>query len=165
MENTTIEKVLHHLDQLEVPYEIVYHDPVYTMEEMEQLGLDQKGLICKNLFLRDAKGKRHFLIVLAGEKHADIKAFCTQLGTSRLSFGSEERLMDHLGVRKGAVTPLGVLNDREHSVEVVFDRDLVGKDRLGVHPNDNTATVFLSFDNLKRVVEHSGNTITFLTIE
>ena len=82
--------------------------------------------VCKNLFLRDDRGKRHFLVVLDEAKSADLKAIRAQIGSSRLSFASEDRLMEHLGLIKGAVTPLGVLNDCAEGVEVLMDEDLRG---------------------------------------
>ena len=94
----------------------------------------------------------------------DLKAIRDQLGSTALSFGSEERLMRCLKLTKGAVSPLGILNDAEHAVEVVVDRALVGAERLGVHPNDNTATLWLSYDGLRKVIDHCGNTVHFIRL-
>ena len=100
-------RVLEKLDELRVAYEMDVHEPVYTIEAMVALGLDKKGIVVKNLFLRDAKGKRHFLVVLPGDRQGDLKAIRDQLGSTALSFGSEERLMRCLKLTKGAVSPLG----------------------------------------------------------
>ncbi|GAB6180919.1 hypothetical protein JCM14036_22380 [Desulfotomaculum defluvii] len=81
-----------------------------------------------------------------------------------MSFASEGRLFKYLHLHKGEVTPLGIINDNEAFVEVVFDNDLVGKNKLGVHPNVNTATVWISFDDLKKIIEQNGNKIYFVTI-
>lgn len=158
------QKVFQKLDELNITYEVTNHPPVYTIEEMDDLGISKHGDVCKNLFIRDAKGKRHFLVVLDKDKQADLKNIREQLGTTGLSFASEERLSKYLNLSKGAVTPLGVVNDEDHLVEVVFDRDLINKQKLGIHPNDNTATVWISFDNLKKLVENNKNTIHYLTI-
>jgi Ala-tRNA(Pro) deacylase len=158
------QKVFKKLDELNITYEVTNHPPVYTIEEMDDLSISKHGDVCKNLFIRDAKGKRHFLVVLDKDKQADLKNIREQLGTTGLSFASEERLSKYLNLSKGAVTPLGVVNDEDHLVEVVFDRDLINKQKLGVHPNDNTATVWISFDNLKKLVENNKNTIHYLTI-
>ena len=85
-------------------------------------------------------------------KSADLKAIRAQIGSTRLSFGSEERLMDNLGLIKGAVTPLGVLNDCAKNVEVLIDEDLRDRPRLGVHPCDNTETLWMSFDSIKKII-------------
>jgi Ala-tRNA(Pro) deacylase len=158
------QKVFQKLDELNITYEVTNHPPVYTIEEMDDLGISDHGDVCKNLFIRDAKGKRHFLVVLNKDKQADLKNIREQLGTTGLSFASEERLSKYLNLSKGAVTPLGVVNDEDHLVEVVFDRDLISKQKLGVHPNENTATVWISFDNLKKLVEKNGNKIHYLNI-
>ena len=118
----------------------------------------------KNLFLCDHKGARHFLVVLPKDKQADMKSIGGQLGCSRLSFASEERLERYLKLLKGSVSPLGILNDADNCVEVVFDKDLIGSKRLGVHPNDNTATVWMSFDALHGIVKRNGNTVHFIEL-
>lgn len=152
------------LDSWNISYEITEHPTVYTIEEMDALGITLKGDVVKNLFLRDSKGKRHFLVVLDKDKRADLKALQEQLGCSKLSFASEERLEKHLGLSKGSVTPLGILNDAQNAVELVFDRDLIGRQRLGVHPNENTATLWISFDSLKKVSEALHHSIQYVSL-
>lgn len=158
------EKVFEKLNELNIKYEVMNHPAVFTIEEMDALNITNQGDVCKNLFLRDEKGKRHFLVVLDKDKKADLKSIQKQLGSTRLSFASAERLDKYLKLQKGEVTPLGVINDEECAVEVVFDNDLVGKTKLGVHPNDNTATVWISFEDLKKVIDQNGNKIKYLTI-
>lgn len=151
------QKVLETLKRLSVRYELEEHEAVYTIEEMDRLGIGQNGEVVKNLFLRDAKGKRHFLVMLRKDKTADLKKLRLELDSTALSFGSEERLEKYLGLEKGAVTPFGVLGDPGRAVEVAIDQDLVGNPRLGVHPNENTATVWLSYADLERVLTESGH--------
>ncbi|SMC76596.1 prolyl-tRNA synthetase associated domain-containing protein [Papillibacter cinnamivorans] len=151
------ELVFETLDRMGISYETVNHPPVYTIEEMDKLGLFTGGAVCKNLFLRDAKGRRHFLVSLQKDKQADLRKLSEALETSRLSFASEERLMRYLKLSKGAVTPFGILNDEGREVEVVFDEALSGEKRLGVHPNVNTETVWIACEDLRRVIEAHGN--------
>lgn len=158
------QKVFQKLDELNIKYEIINHPAVFTIEEMDDLGIGDHGDICKNLFLRDAKGKRHFLVVLNKDKQANLKSIAQQIGCTALSFASEERLSKYLKLSKGSVTPLGVINDENCSVEVVFDRDLIEKEKLGVHPNENTATIWISFNSLKKLIEYNGNKIDYVTI-
>ncbi|MCQ1530173.1 prolyl-tRNA synthetase associated domain-containing protein [Lutispora saccharofermentans] len=158
------QKVYEKLTAMGIKYEVINHPAVYTIEEMENLGITDKVEVCKNLFVRDAKGKKHYLIILRNDKRADLSNIAAQIGSTKLSFASEERLERYLRLKKGAVSPLGIINDAAHEVEVVFDKDLVGKANLGVHPNDNTATVVLSYEDLKRVVFENGNEITFVNI-
>ena len=164
MEDREIRNVLDVLDNAGIRYRMVSHDPVYTIEEMERLHLDADAEIAKNLFLRDARGKRHFLVVLCSCKTVALKALRGQLGTSALSFASEDRLKRFLGLEKGAVTPLGILNDEARAVEVLFDRDLAGLPSLGVHPNRHTATVFLAFSDLESLIRSHGNCVSFVAI-
>ena len=131
---------------------------------MDKLNITQYGEVCKNLFLRDAKGERHFLVVLNKDKKADLKSIQKQLGCTRLGFASEGRLLEYLHLQKGEVTPLGIINDPDALVEVVLDNDLAGKTKLGFHPNDNTATLWISFNSLKKIIKRNGNKIHYVTI-
>lgn len=152
------------LNALEISYEIVDHDAVHTMEDMFAIGLDKKGTLCKNLFVRDVKGNNHFLIVLSGEKQADLKKIADQIGSTKLSFASADRLQKHLQLTQGSVSPFGIINDTQQAVTVVFDKDLQTQPSLAFHPNDNTSTVFLSFDAIKTVVQKNENTILTIKI-
>ena len=161
-----MEEVLEKLKELQIEYDIVEHIPVYTIEEMENLGPEYfKGAhICKNLFLRDAKGKRHFLVIIGQDKKADIKSIEAQIGCTRLSFASPERLDKYLKLQKGSVTPFGLINDVEKQVEVVIDRDLMNKNKLGFHPNINTATVLISFKDLEKFLKEQKNKVTYIKV-
>jgi len=100
------ERVFERLNALNIKYEVVNHPAVFTIEEMDSLGITLNGDVCKNLFLRDEKGKRHFLVVLSKDKKADLKNIQKQLGSTRLSFASAERLEKYLKLKKGEVIPL-----------------------------------------------------------
>ena len=151
------------LEALGVPYEVWEHPAVYTIEEMDALHLPDPSVVVKNLFLRDAKGKQHFLVVLQKDKQADLRALGEHLGV-KLSFASEERLMKYLGLEKGAVTPFGILNDTERAVEVLLDADLECMPRIGVHPNENSATVVLKPADLVRIIERHGNPVEYMKV-
>ena len=157
-------KVYDKLNSMGIKYDIIEHPAVYTIEDMENLGITDKAEVCKNLFVRDAKGKKHYLIVLQKDKRANLANIVEQIGSTKLSFASEKRLSKYLGLDKGAVTPLGVINDVNKEVEVVFDKDLIDKENLGVHPNDNRATVVMSYNDLERLIKENGNKITFVNI-
>lgn len=153
------QKVIDFIKNENIAYEMTEHEAVYTMEDMERLGLYDLGTVCKNLFIRDAKGKRHFLVVAHNDTRIDLKALGVTIEAGKVSFASAERLEKYLGVTAGCVSPFGVLNDAEHSVTVVFDKKLVGCPRLGVHPNEHTATLWLSFDDLAAAIKKLGNEI------
>ena len=158
------EKVLKRLDKLNINYEIIEHPPVYTIEDMVNLNLEKKGEIVKNLFLKNSNGKSHYLVVLRGDKKADLKAIKNQINSSTLSFASEDRLMKHLGLLKGAVTPLGLINDEDSSVKVVIDQDLKYQKLIGVHPNVNTATIWVTYEDLEKFIKENNNEIFYVNI-
>ena len=151
-------------DELGIKYERVDHPTVYTMDEMDSLGIFNKGVVGKNLFLRDNKGKRHFLVFVFGDKHTDLVSIQNELGIKHVSFGSSERLDKYLGLTKGSVSPLGVINDTTSSVEFIIDKEFLDYPCVGVHPNQNTSTVWLSFEDLIRIIKENGNKIDFIKI-
>lgn len=159
------ETVINKLEELKIIYKEVTHTPVYTIEEMDNLGNIFEGAkICKNLFVRDQKGKRHFLIVVPEEKRVPLAEVTTKIGSTKLSFASEERLMKYLKLTPGAVTPLAVINDEANEVEVVMDESLKNEELLGVHPCVNTATVLIKPQELERYITEAGNKIKYINV-
>ena len=145
------------LDDNGYKYDKVEHAAVFTMEEMEVAGITDKGDVVKNLFLRNAKGDKNYLICVPENKQVDLTKLAMVLGSTKLSFGSAERLDKYLGVTQGSVSPLSILNDENHEVIVAFDQTLMGKDRIGAHPCENTATLFMPFKDYKKIIEGNGN--------
>lgn len=158
------ENIFEKLNELGISFEFVEHAPAFTMDEYNALGFNPNDEICKNLFLRDYKGTRHMLVVLKGSKHADLQLIRGEVESSKLSFASDERLAKFLDVKKGSVSPLGLINDTAGAVEVYFDEDLKDAPRLGFHPNDNTATVFLPFSDVQKYIESTGHTVRFIKV-
>lgn len=159
------EKVLDKLKELNIEYKEVEHEPVFTIEDMDALGDVFEGAkICKNLFVRDQKGKRHFLIVVPEEKRVPLADLAAKIGSTKLSFASEERLMKYLKLKPGAVTPLAVVNDENSAVEVYFDEELKKEKVLGVHPCVNTSTILISQENLEKYVKANNNKLKYIKI-
>ncbi len=156
--------VCQYLDSLKITYERHDHAPIFTMEEIHEADLDPNGYIAKNLFLRDGAGKRHMLVTIADGKNADLKVLRSIFQSSRLSFGSEERLFDRLKLTKGSVSPMGLMNDPEKTVEFYFDKDLLKNPLIGIHPNHNSATLFLSPEDLIKAIESTGHEIVYIEI-
>jgi Ala-tRNA(Pro) deacylase len=152
------------LDGLAVPYTRFEHPPVFTVEEAQRHWTNVPGVHCKNLFLRNYKGNRHFLVIFEATKRADLRALSRALATDRLSFGSDERLLRHLGLTPGSVSPFGLINDAKNAVEVVIDEDLKRADSVSFHPNVNTATVNLSTADFERFLAWTGHPVRFLKI-
>lgn len=157
--------VLAYLDQLGIDYTFIEHEPMFTIQQMHAAGLTDGIDVCKNLFLRDYKGQTHYLLSFLNHKQANLKALSEKLASSRLSFASAQRLEKYLKLTQGAVSPFGILNDTESAVQVVFDRELLGRPKVAFHPNDNTATVIMHFDALLKAIEPHGNHITFIDME
>lgn len=157
------QKILALLTERGIAFDMLEHPAVYTIEEMAQAGITEKGTVCKNLFLRNAKGNVHYLVTVPEERRIDLHALAGKLGSTRLSFASPERLSKYLGVAQGSVSPFGILNDASKSVILVFDKSLQGDPAVGVHPNDNTATLWLGFAALCGILAEHGNEIRHLS--
>ena len=140
------------LKEKNLDFEITEHPAVYSMEELAQVALPYPEADAKNLFVRDDKKRNYYLITVKGDKRVDLKKFQKKHGTRRLSFASADDLMAIMGLIPGAVTPLGVLNDAEPG-------------KIGVHPNDNTATVWLKTGDLIALISEHGNTVHSMQIE
>ena len=138
-----------------VAFEITEHPAVYNMEEMAEIPLPHPEADAKNLFVRDDKKRNYYMITVQGDKRVDLKEFRKRHGLRNLSFASAEDLMSMLGLIPGAVTPLGLLQDETGQVELYLDAAL--SDLVGVHPNDNTATVWIKARDLIRLLEAHGN--------
>lgn len=156
--------VVARLGELGIAYTRHEHPPVATVEAAEAHWAGIDATHCKNLFLRNQKGNRHYLVVMPHSKRADLRALADQIGDGRLSFGSPERLMTHLGLTPGSVSPFGLINDRGHTVRVVLDRDLKSASRLSFHPNINTVTFTLAAADFARFLESCGNTVQHVTL-
>ena len=152
------------LDALGIAYQSFEHPAVFTSEEAHVHWRDLPGIRCKNLFLRNKKGDRHYLVIVPVSKRVDLKDLVRALGDDRLSFGSPDRLMAELGLTPGSVSPFGLLNDPDGSVMVIVDEDLRGADGLIFHPNINTASVVISWEGFQRFLRSRSNTVRYVRI-
>ena len=141
-------------------YEITEHKAVYNMEELKEIDIPYSEYDAKNLFVRDDKKRNYYLITVKGDKRIDLKEFRKKNGTRPLSFASENDLLDIMNLKAGSVTPLGLLNDKDNKVQFYIDKDFM-KDKhiVGVHPNDNTATVWLKVEDLIEIIKEHGNKV------
>lgn len=146
------------LDARHIAYEACDHTAAYTIEELDALKIPHKEQIVKNLFLRDDKKRNFYLVTVPGYMTVDLKSLSERIGSRKLSFASEEMLWELLKLKKGHVTPFGILNNTGKNVVAVFDRSLQGQ-RIGIHPMVNTATVFLLFEDVVKLIEEHGNPV------
>lgn len=158
------ESVYSVLDELGIEYEKHSHPPVFTVEEANEHWAGIKGGHTKNLFFRNKKGNRHFLVILDHGKSLDIKRLQQKIGAGTLSFASDRRLSEHLGLTKGSVSAFGLINDEKKAVEVMIDKDLMEGEFINFHPNVNTATVTITVDDFKKFLASRGNKVTSITL-
>ena len=142
----------------EIEFERFDHPPVYTVEDVHRLTPNLPGTKTKNLFFRDKKGRRHFLVVVPDEKRVDLKALPAVLDSDRVSFGSADRLKKYLGIAPGSVSLLAIFNDRErHAVEIFIDKTLWMCHAFQFHPLVNTSTLVIPKNGIKRFLAATGH--------
>jgi Ala-tRNA(Pro) deacylase len=156
-------EVLDMLADLSISHNVIDHPAAHTVEELDDLALPDTDQIAKNLFLRDDMKQHYYLVSVQKDKTVNLKALRSLLGTRPLSFASEEELFAYLGLKKGAVTPFGLLNDEEQKACFVLDQDLLLLPRIGVHPIENTATVWLPPGDLVTIMESRGKWVRIVT--
>ena len=139
------------LTQLGIDYQKINHQSVSTVEEAMFINEQIDGVACKNLFLKSSD-KQFFIYMMTVERRADLKY---QIGSKRLSFASDEELVELLKLIPGSVTPLGIINDNKR-VKILIDRELRAQ-RLLIHPNINTATISITYDDLLLFINACGN--------
>lgn len=159
----TKEDIVKILEEKKIKYEIVEHQAVYTIDEMLDCDLPYPDQIAKNLFVRDDKKRKYYLITCLEDKKINLKEFRKQNGTRPLTFASEEDLMEKMGLIRGAVTPFGVLANEEKDVIVYIDKDYENK-IMGIHPCDNTATVFVNCRDVAKLIKAHGNELHFVKL-
>lgn len=153
------------LNENNISFEITNHPAVYNMADLEDIETPYPEADAKNIFVRDDKKRNYYLITLKKEKRVNLKEFKEQNKTRSLSFASPDDLMSIMGLFPGSVTPFGILNDKESIVHFFIDDELVGAEKLiGVHPNDNTATIWLKTTDLLNIIGKHGNDIHVVTI-
>ena len=158
------QKVYEALDALGIQYEKYEHPPVFTGEAAAEHWGPIPATQVKNLFLRNKKGDRQYLVILEIGKQADLRQLVKVIGDDRLSFGSADRLMAQLGVTPGSVSPFGLLHDPSGSVRVIVDQDLRAADRLIFHPNINTASVTISVADFDRFLASRPNAVRWVRL-
>jgi Ala-tRNA(Pro) deacylase len=151
------EKLYQLFGQLNISFEYLEHPAAPTVEIARQYWAEHDAGHCKNLFFRNHKGNRHYLVILDYEQAMDIHSIEKQLPQGKLSFASPERMMKYLGVTPGSVTPFGLINDEEHHVQVFLDKNLQKAERLSFHPCINTASLIVSKDDFIRFMDYTQN--------
>ena len=146
------------LKKLEIIYQEVEHEPIFNCLKAQHINNKIDGTGCKNLFLTD--NKKYYLVILEESKRLNIKEISKQMNTSHLSFASLKELKDVLNLEMGSVTPFGIINDIDNQVILLIDRELKNKNLL-FHPNINTKTISLAYDDLIKFIEYEKHKYIF----
>ena len=148
------------LNELSIKYEEEVHKKVFTVDEAKNENISLDGIGCKNLFLIDELN-RYYLVVMVDTKRCDFLKLCKELNVKKLSFASVDALNAILGLDKGSVTPLGIINDTDNLVHIILDKDIVDKNIL-VHPNRNDRTICINYFDLLKIIGYCNHTFTVL---
>ena len=160
----TKEETYKYLTDQHVEYEITEHGAVFNMEELKAVNLPYPEADAKNLFVRDDKRRNFYMISVKGDKRVDLKDFRKKHELRPLTFASADELMEIMNLIPGAVSPLGLLNDEERKVKFYLDESFE-TGLIGVHPNDNTATVWLQTADLVRIIREHGNNVEMFNLD
>lgn len=152
------------LKDLGIKFEYHEHPPLATIEDAKIHWKDYNSGRCKNIFFRNHKGNRHYLVILEHLQQLNITDLEKRLRQGKLTFASDQRLKKHLGVEPGSVSPFGLINDTEKNVHLFIDENLKECERLTFHPNINTASLVISKSDFLRFLEFTGNTFEFIQL-
>lgn len=151
------QKVYDVLKELGIEFDYIEHPPAPTIEIARQYWTRLDSKHCKNLFFRNHKGNRHYLVIFDCDRDLAIHDLEQLLKQGKLSFASEKRMVKYLGLYPGSVSPFGLLNDEEKHVYVFLDENLKKAEKLSFHPNDNRASIAISTVDFIRYMEATGN--------
>jgi len=152
------------LEKLSIDFEYHEHPPVATIEDAKIHWKELNSGRCKNIFFRNHKGDRHYLVILEHLRQLDIHDLEKRLKQGKLTFASDQRLKKYLGVEPGSVSPFGLINDKDHHVHLFIDEKLNESDRLSFHPNINTASLVILKTDFIRFLKYMGNSFEFIKL-
>ena len=152
------------LQRIQIPFDYYEHPEAPTIEIAAQFYRGENTTLCKNLFFRNHKGNRHYLVIMDSHHNMDIHDIEHWLHQGKLSFASPERMMKYLGLRPGSVSLFGLVNDSNHEVTLFVDNELRKAEKVSFHPNDNTASLVISVSDMLKFIENIGNTYEFLDL-
>ena len=159
----TKEEIYQLLDEKNISYEGFNHKAVYTMEDLDSIKLPYPNLDAKNILVRDDKKQEFYLITIRKEKRVNLKEFRKTYQTRPLSFASPSELEEYLKLTPGSVTPFGLLNDKDNKVKFFLDKDFLNSPgMIGVHPNENTATIFLKTEDLIKILKSTNHEVELM---
>ena len=144
------------LDNNHISYKLHLHPAVFTVEEARKLTSFIPGMHCKNLFVKDIKRRKFYLVTLSASKRLDFKALEKLTNWPRLIFADEAELREYLDLSKGAVSPLGLVNDTSNQVEYIVDKEVWNAEIVSFHPNINTETLEFENKDFQQLISCTG---------
>ena len=157
-------QVYGYLKQLGIGFDYYEHPEAPTIEIARQFYRGEGTVLCKNLFFRNHKGDKHYLVIMDSRHEMDIHQIEKMLHQGKLSFASPERMMRYLGVKPGSVSLFTLVNDVNHEVTLFVDNGLRSAEKVSFHPNDNTASLVISHADMMKFIENIGNKYEFLDL-
>lgn len=158
------QQVYDYLEQQGIGFDYYEHPEAPTIEIASQFYRGEGTVLCKNLFFRNHKGNKHYLVIMDARHNMDIHEIEHQLLQGKLSFASPERMMRYLGVKPGSVSLFTLVNDVNHEVILFVDRKLLDAPKVSFHPNDNTASLVISNSDMLKFIESIGNKYEFMDL-
>ncbi len=158
------QQVYDYLEQQGIGFDYYEHPEAPTIEIASQFYRGEDTVLCKNLFFRNHKGNKHYLVIMDARHNMDIHEIEHQLHQGKLSFASPERMMRYLGVKPGSVSLFTLVNDVNHEVILFVDRKLLDAPKVSFHPNDNTASLVISNSDMLKFIESIGNRYEFMDL-
>lgn len=152
------------LEKLAIQFEYHEHPPLATIEDAKIHWKNYNSGRCKNIFFRNHKGDRHYLVILEHLRQLNIRDLEKRLKQGKLTFASDRRLKKYLGVEPGSVSPFGLINDSDNHVHLFLDKKLKEFDRLTFHPNVNTASLVISNSDFLKFLNYTANTFEFIQL-
>ncbi len=161
-----MQEVLDVFNKMSIEYNLVRHPAIFNRQDEELVkDIEFGGTCCKNLFVKDKKANKFYLVSLPVDKRANLKLIADEIGCSRFSFGNEEELWDKLHIKPGSVSILNVIGAPDTDVTFVIDKDIMSCDRVSFHPNDNTASIAFAPSNIEKIMKEYNKDYIFLDVE
>ncbi len=159
-----LQEIYNKLADLGIDYEYYEHPSIPTIELAKVYKKDIDATHCKNIFLRNHKGNRHYFVVLEQSENVNIRSLELMLKQGKLSFASEKRLKKYLNTKPGAVSPLGLMFDKEKNTTLFIDKKLENAKKLSFHPNVDNASIVISYSDLIKFVNNLGINYTLIDL-
>lgn len=157
-------QVYDYLDQQGIKYDYYEHPEAPTIEIASQFYRGEGTVLCKNLFFRNHKGNKHYLVIMDARHNMDIHDIEHKLHQGKLSFASPERMLKYLGVYPGSVSLFTLINDVNHEVILFVDKKLLEAEKVSFHPNDNTSSLVIGCDDMIKFIKSVGNQYEFMDL-